>query len=96
MSTGADCRFYEKKPGKWYYDLQEWPYGENPDYETFGPFSTFRDAHQHLGDYHPNPGGFAIDPLPGCPHDIKQKLSWPAGFTHECDRCGAHLTIEEE
>jgi hypothetical protein len=63
MSTGADCCIYEKEPGKWYYDLQCWPYGENPDYDTFGPYKSEEAAHKHLSDNHANPGGFTVIPF---------------------------------
>jgi len=60
MSTGAECCFVEKKPGEWYYMLQEWPYGENPDYETFGPFKSEDEANDHLSANHANPGGYSV------------------------------------
>jgi hypothetical protein len=85
MSTGADCHFEEKKKGEWHYALQQWPYGENPDYDTFGPFPTFRKAMDHLDTNHANPGGYSIHALPGCPHDLvdtEQEM---------CDRCGAWI-----
>jgi hypothetical protein len=58
MSTGADCRFTERKPGVWFYELQRWPYGDWPKYDTFGPFKTEEEAIEHLRDNHANPGGF--------------------------------------
>lgn len=64
MSTGADCYFYEKTPREWYYDLQEYPYGATEDYETYGPFATFRDARAHLHRNHANPGGYGIQRHP--------------------------------
>lgn len=60
MSTGADCQFYEKKPGEWYYALQRWPYGETPDYDTFDPFSSEDAADKHLSENHANPGGYSV------------------------------------
>lgn len=57
MSTGAECRFTEVEPGRWTYWLQDYPYGETEDGQTFGPFNSYRDAHDHLEDYHANPGG---------------------------------------
>lgn len=84
MSTGADCRFVEKTAGNWYYELQQWPYGSNPDYDTFGPFLTFRAAMNHLDRNHANPGGFSLAALPGCKHDLLR-----GGWSSlECDRCG--------
>ena len=60
MSTGADCRFYEKAKDQWFYDLQRWPYGENPHYDTYGPFRTLQWALDHLDAHHANPGGFSV------------------------------------
>lgn len=80
MSTGADCHFYQKKDGKWFYEIQEYPYGEMEDYEKNGPFSSFRAAVRHLDSHHANPGGYSVSPLPGCKHSAR---------THgECDSCG--------
>ena len=62
MSTNADCTFYEKKPGEWWYRLQCYPYGESEEYDTFGPFKTFDIAHDHLSDNHANPGGYGKIP----------------------------------
>lgn len=59
MSTGADCHFVEKKPNQWYYQLQRWPYGENPNYDTFGPFQSLEIAINHLNRHHANPGGWS-------------------------------------
>ena len=58
MSTGADCRFIEEKPGEWYYEIQEWPYGDWPEYDINGPFNSQEDALQHLDDNYANPGGW--------------------------------------
>jgi hypothetical protein len=93
MSTGADCRFYEKTPGQWFYDLQQWPYGESTNYDTSGPFGTFREAYKHLHDNNANPGGFFVSPLPGCKHDLLTERK----FDHDvsCDRCGEHLSAEQ-
>lgn len=62
MSSGADCSIYETKDG-WFYRLQQWPYGENPNYDTYGPFKTFKEADNHLSSHHQNPGAFDICPL---------------------------------
>lgn len=60
MSTGAGCRFIERKPNQWYYELQRWPYGETPDYDEYGPFASEDAAHAHLHDNHANPGGYSV------------------------------------
>lgn len=60
MSTGADCVFIEREPGVWYYRLQEWPYGEWPEYEEYGPFTSEDEANEHLHDNHANPGGYSV------------------------------------
>jgi hypothetical protein len=99
MSTGADCRFTEKQPGKWYYELQQYPYGSNPNYDTFGPFPTFRRAADDLHNNHANPGGYSVHALPGCKHDLTRKREFVAHYetvTHECDRCGAHLDLRSD
>lgn len=57
MSTGADCVFEEREPGRWWYRLQRWPYGETPDYDEAGPFGNEERARKHLHDNHANPGG---------------------------------------
>lgn len=90
MSTGADCRFYEKTKGQWFYDLQQYPYGENEDYKTYGPFRTFAAAEKHLSDNHANPGGYTVSALPGCPHDMLVTAHQPD--TAYCNRCGGTVT----
>ena len=62
MSTGADCLIYEKEPNKWFYNLQRWPYGETPDYDTYGPFKSQEEAENHISDNHANPGGWSVQP----------------------------------
>lgn len=66
MSTGANCIFEERKPGKWWYQLQKYPYGETPDYHEHGPFSSEEMAHTHLHDHYANPGGFTTLRLTRC------------------------------
>ena len=63
MSTGADCRFEEREPGKWFYVLQCWPYGETEDYNQYGPFNSFEAAERHLFKNHANPGGDFVQEL---------------------------------
>jgi hypothetical protein len=87
MSTGAECRFVERKPGRWYAELQRWPYGASEDYEEFGPFSTCGEAEDHLSENRPNPGGATVYPLPGCPHDLLESPAL-AGRSDRCRRCG--------
>ena len=60
MSTGAECCFYVKDE-RWFYDIQQWPYGETPDYDTFGPFEHYGQARDHLDRNHANPGGWSTD-----------------------------------
>lgn len=48
MSTGADCVFYEKPRGQWWYKLQRWPYGETPAYDRRGPFATSEKAARRI------------------------------------------------
>ena len=61
MSTGAECGFKQADDGTWTYWLQDWPYGETPEGQTYGPFRTFRIAEQHLSDNHANPGGYWVN-----------------------------------
>lgn len=99
MSTGANCTFRERTPGQWFYLLQCYPYGATEDYDESGPFKTFREAYEHLHKHNANPGGFSVDALPGCKHDMTKPLpTWmirhEGDYTHDCDRCGAALRIK--
>lgn len=93
MSTGANCRYYEKTPGKWFYDLQEYPYGKTEDHDTQGPFSSFAAAYTHLHANNANPGGYNRIPLPGCKHDLLTAHPYEPGRA-SCERCGDHLAPE--
>jgi len=57
MSTGADLRYVEAKPGKWYYEYQCYPYGANDEYDVYGPFSSEEAAEDHCDANHANAGG---------------------------------------
>ena len=65
MSTGADCKFIEVEPNKWFYFLQKYPYGETEDYTKEGPFRTLQKAEQHLQKNYANPGGCWIESYSG-------------------------------
>ena len=65
MSTGADCRFIEDSPGLWYYEIQDWPYGEWTEYFREGPFNTLDKAIDHMHDNYANPGGYSIEHYEG-------------------------------
>lgn len=69
MSTGADCHFTEVEPGRWTYWLQDWPYGDWPQGQTFGPFDGFQQAHDHLRNNHANPGGYSTRKHPDHRHE---------------------------
>lgn len=58
MSTGANCVFEEREPGRWWYRLQKYPYGETEDYHDYGPFDSEEQAEDHLFNHHANPGGW--------------------------------------
>jgi hypothetical protein len=60
MSTGAECFFWESKEGKWYYEIQRWPYGETEESDEHGPFASFDDAEDHLDSNYANPGGYGV------------------------------------
>lgn len=62
MSTGADCVFYQPRPDTWWYKLQRWPYGDWPEYDKYGPFSTLENAIEHMDSNHANPGGWVEIP----------------------------------
>ena len=76
MSSGLDCRFWEKALGEWYYDLEidesydhedddeDWRDSHDPEYDTYGPFDTFAKALDHLDWNHSNPGGYSLSPHP--------------------------------
>jgi hypothetical protein len=95
MSTGAECNFIEKTPGRWYYKLQQYPYGYTEEYDEFGPFPTFAIANQHLDENHANPGGYSVQALPGCPHDLRRPNPYSSQYPEDCDRCGASLRSGE-
>lgn len=83
MSTGADLRYIEKKPGEWYYAYQCWPYGENDEYDVIGPFDSQETAEDHCDDNYPNAGGSSTRPykgkenrLPGKPARPKKRRSF--------------------
>jgi hypothetical protein len=69
MSTNSECEFFEAEPGKWFYAL-ETKYGEDDvevwdwreDAKAYGPFDSQGQAHAHLMDHHPNPGGATVTP----------------------------------
>jgi hypothetical protein len=87
MSTGADCRFIEVEPGKWIYELQQWPYGEWPEYEKAGPFDSYHKAVDHLDANHANPGGWSTQMHPtGHVHEFEEDR-----WEHEvrCFACSA-------
>lgn len=91
MSTGLDCRIYEKTAGKWFYDLETYHRGE---YDTEGPFPTYKAATDHLHRNHANPGGYSVTALPGCKHDLARPVEHRLpgeNYTHSCDRCGGHI-----
>jgi hypothetical protein len=75
MSTGAECHFTEDSPGQWTYWLQDWPYGDNPDGQTYGPFRSFAKALDHLTENHANPGGWSVR----CLKDGRHLHEWGEG-----------------
>lgn len=59
MSTGADCVFEEREPGRWWYRIQAYPYGECSEYTEHGPFASEEMAIAHLDRHYANPGGWS-------------------------------------
>lgn len=60
MSTGAECRIAEREPGKWWYEIKRWTYGNWPEYDTKGPFPSEDAAFEHLRRNYANPGGASV------------------------------------
>lgn len=65
MSSGLECRFFEPRPGKWFYALQrdDCPVGVDwiEDADVFGPFSCIETGARHLRTNHRNPGGWGVE-----------------------------------
>jgi hypothetical protein len=70
VSTGADCRFVETKPGEWRYAIQRWPYGDWPEYDKKGPFPSFAAAREDMDAHYPNPGGWMVTCHPQHVHEF--------------------------
>lgn len=89
MSTGAECNFVETKPGEWFYQIQQYPYGYTEEYDKYGPFPTFDKANDHLQANHANPGGHTMDTHPDHVHDYKvQRDEWSNVPRSRCTGCG--------
>ena len=58
MSTGLGCHFTEQKDGSWVYELES-SFGCEC-YNTYGPFTSYEKAEDHLCKNHANPGGWTI------------------------------------
>jgi hypothetical protein len=86
VSTGADCRFVETKPGEWWYAIQRWPYGDWPDYDKHGPFPSFAKARQHMDSNYANPGGWMLDTHEDHVHEFAYD-EWDKVTV--CEPCGA-------
>jgi hypothetical protein len=77
MSTGADLRFVEATPGEWFYEYQCYPYGQNEDYDVYGPFSSEDAARDHCDDNHANAGGSYTLRHKGKDHKLSGKPESP-------------------
>ena len=92
MSSGAECNFTERKPGEWMYEIQQWPYGEWPEYDKHGPFATLIAAQEHLDANYQNPGGYGIDRHSDHVHNGKQiDAYWDAEKQWTC--CGDEVEV---
>lgn len=80
MSTGLGCGFVEGADG-WYLELQNY----RLEWKMYGPFATFKEADDYLRANFANPGGFTINALPGCKHDLLRDYARDLVL---CDRCG--------
>ena len=65
MSTNKACEFFEFKPSEWYYTLEHddapedaWDWREFSS--TYGPYTSYDEAFEHLRTNHANPGGHTI------------------------------------
>jgi hypothetical protein len=60
MSTGLDCSIFETEKG-FFFEIED-PASNSldPDYFTYGPFSTVEVLAREFNK-HPNPGGYSID-----------------------------------
>lgn len=63
MSTNLNCVYFEPRPGRWYYALEDadapknaWNWLEHAD--VVGPFRSFTDAQTYLHRHNANPGGY--------------------------------------
>ena len=90
MSTGAECYFTEVEPGRYTYWLQDWPYGDNPDGQTYGPFGSFKAASDHLHDNHANPGGYSVNTLP----EGKHRHEWVKGSGQVVTGVTVEITVQ--
>jgi hypothetical protein len=72
MSTGAKFRIYTDGV-RWGYKLQCWPYGESPECETHGPFSSEEKLWEHKNSHSANPGGSMTDTV--TPEELTEILS---------------------
>ncbi len=65
MSSGLECKFFEPRPGKWFYALQRDDCPVSADWieeaDVFGPFSSIETTARHLRSNHRNPGGWEIE-----------------------------------
>lgn len=98
MSTGAECNFTEKEPNQWYYEIQNWPYGEWPEFTEHGPFSSFELAARHCRNHYANPGGHSTFPHPDnpCSHSRVVKRVYADNWNYaDCPQCGDILSKEE-
>lgn len=88
-STGLDCYFKEKEPGKWWYGLEkDGGYrNDSPDYDEYGPFDSYSRAQKHLDANHANPGGWSVDAHPES-HALGLHTN-PAEAASYCEECRA-------
>ena len=69
MSTNSNCDVIEVNRGTWYYLLEDsnapknaWDWREHA--RAYGPFKGIPETLAHLGENHPNPGGYSVRGLP--------------------------------
>lgn len=86
MSSGAECNFVEVKPNEWFLRLQQYPYGANENYDSYGPFKTFDDAYERLSDFQ-NPGGYSTDVHSTHKHEYHNVMDWDGDTISQCVGC---------
>lgn len=61
MSMQRECDIWKASDGRWYMELGDFEYAEEPeDCTIYGPFNTEQQVMVELSQ-HSNPGGYSLD-----------------------------------